>query len=279
MQTESANTPEPAAPKHLVQLSIPTPAEDYNSAAGKALALAESFTVEDAESSVMAQEVRAKLNTRISVLDEARKVLTRPIDVSKQTIMDFFNGPIDLLKKAKTILDTKVLAYDTEQEAVRKEAQHKVEASAATERQRLQDEANERQRKADVEAATKRKAAEGAAAAGRTEEAAKLSAQADRVIEKAVARVEVLQDRAAQVVAPIIQSVSTKARGSIFRDNWKFEVIDMDLINDGFKKTIANEDAINAIVKSMKGNAESIHAVVGKGVRIYNDRGIASRRA
>lgn len=279
MQTESANTPEPAAPAHLVNLSIPTPAEDYNSAAAKALALAESFTVEDAESSVMAQEVRAKLNTRISVLDEARKVLTRPIDVSKQTIMDFFNGPIGLLKKAKTILDTKVLAYDTEQENIRKEAQRKADEIAETERKRLKAEADERQRKADEDAAAKRKAADDAAAAGNVAEAEKLNAQADKVVEKAAARVEVLQERAASVVAPIFQSQSAKASGSSFRDNWKWRLKDISKINASFKHEVTRDEAIDAIVKSQKGNAESIAAIVGVGIEIYNDRGIASKRA
>jgi hypothetical protein len=260
----------------LVNLTILTPAEDYSSAAAKALALAESFTVEDAESSIMAQEVRAKLNTRISVLDEARKVLTRPIDVSKQTIMDFFNGPIGILKKAKTILDAKVLAFDNEQERIRKEAQRKAEAAAATERRRLQDEADERQRVADQEAKRLRDEAAALEAAGDTAGAERLANKADKTIEKAVARVEVLQDRAAQVVAPIIQAQTAKASGSSFRDNWKFEVIDASKINDAFMMRVPNEVAIAALVKSMHEGAADL---VGAGIRIYNDRGLASKRA
>lgn len=275
MQTESANTPDPV-PKDLVNISIPRPAGDANGEAARAIAAANAFTVTDAESSIMAQEVRAKINTKISTLDEARKTLTRPIDVSKQVIMDFFNAPINVLKQAKAILDGKVLAYDKEQEEIRKEAQRKVEAAAAAERRRLQDEANERQRKADEEAAAKRKAAEDAAAAGRAEEAARLNAQANAVETRAAARVEVLQERAAQVVAPILQSVSTKASGSSFRDNWKCEITDASKVNDAFMMRVPNQVAIDALVKSMHEGAQSL---VGAGVRIYNDRGIASRRA
>lgn len=278
MQTESANTPDPA-PKDLVNISIPRPAGDANGEAARAIAAANAFTVTDAESSIMAQEVRAKINTKISTLDEARKTLTRPIDVSKQVIMDFFNAPINVLKQAKAILDGKVLTYDNEQAEIRKEAQRKVEAAAAAERQRLQNEANERQRKADEEAAAKRKAAEDAAAAGRAEEAARLNAQAIAVETRAAARVEVLQERAAQVVAPILQSVSTKASGSSFRDNWKWRLTDKSKVKESFLMTVTNDAAIDAIVKSMKGNAEQIKAVVGAGIEIYNDRSIASKRA
>lgn len=273
MQTESANTPESVPGHQLVNLS------DDAAVASRGIAAANAFMVVDAESSVMAQETRAKLNTRIKDLDARRLTITRKMDAAKQDIMELFAGPIGVLRQAMAIFDTKVLAYDDEQEAIRKEAQRKVEAAAATERQRLQDEANERQRKADAEAAAKRKAAEDAAAAGRTEEAAKLSAQADRVIEKAVARVEVLQDRAAQVVAPIIQAQTAKASGSSFRDNWKWRLTDRSKINAAFLMVVTNDPAIDAIVKSMKGNAEQIKAVVGEGIEIYNDRGIASRRA
>lgn len=279
MQTESANTPEPVAPTNLVQLSIPTPAGDAKNEATKALTYAQGVTIVCADDSIIAQEARASINTRIKVLTDARMALTRPIDVAKKVIMDFFGGPIGVLEQAKGLLDGKVLAFDNEQERIRKEAQKKAEEAAQRERDRIQAEANERQRKADEEAAAKRKAADDAAAAGRTEEAAKLNAQADKVVEKAAQRVEVLQDRAASVVAPILQSTSTRASGSSFRDNWKWRLTDKAKIKEAFLMTVTNDTAIDAIVKSMKGNAEAIHAVVGDGIEIYNDRGIASRRA
>lgn len=279
MQTESANTPEAAAPANLVELAIPTPDGVKVSDSMGIETYAQAFTITCPSDSVKAQEARARVNTRIKDLTTARMEQTRLLDAAKTGLIAWWGRLINPLENAKKIFDAKILAYDDAQEAIRKEAQRKADEIAETERKRLKAEADERQRKADADAAAKRKAADDAAAAGRTEDAAKLNAQADRVVENAAKRVEVLQERASQVVAPILQGGSAKASGSSFRDNWKFEVIDMDLINDGFKKTIANEDAINAIVKSMKGNAESIHAVVGKGIRIYNDRGLASKRA
>lgn len=270
MQTELASTPEVASGGQLVNIS------DDAAAAAKAIAVANAFTVEDAESSVMAQETRAKLNTRIKDLTERRMSITRKIDEAKKDVMALFAGPIGVLTQAMGIFDSKVIAYDDEQNRLRKEAQRKVEAAAATERKRLQDEADERIRKADAEAAAKRKAAYDAAAAGRIEEAAKLNAQASKVEEKAAARVEVLQERASQVVAPILQAQTAKASGSSFRDNWKFEVIDASKISDAFMMRVPNEVAIAALVKSMHEGAADL---VGAGIRIYNDRGLASKRA
>src|SRR5258708_1530968 len=119
-KTKSAPSPEPAAavPRNLVQLSIPTPDGDAASESNKALIYAEGLAVASASDSAKAQEARARLNTRIKVLTDARMALTRPIDAAKKTIMDFFAGPISTLTRAKNILDEKVIAWDTQQEEI-----------------------------------------------------------------------------------------------------------------------------------------------------------------
>lgn len=276
MQTESANTPD-AAP--LVQLSIPTPAGDAKNEAAKALTYAQGVTIASADDSIVAQEARASINTRIKTLTDARLALTRPIDVAKKVIMDFFGGPIGVLEQAKGLLDGKVIAYDNEQEQVRKEAQRKLDEAAQRERDRIAAEATERQRVADEEAQRLRDEATALEAAGDISGAEKLANKACKVEEKAQARVEVLQDRAAQVVAPIISRGSAKAPGSMFRDNWKWRLTDIAKVSASFKHEVPRDAAIDAIVKSMKGDAESIKAVVGAGIEIYNDRGLASKRA
>lgn len=276
MQIESANTPD-AAP--LVNLSIPTPA-GFDAAQGNtALTYANGLVIETAEDSVIAQEARAHINTKIKTLNDARMALTRPIDAAKKVIMDFFGGPIALLEQAKGAIDTKVITFENEQERLRKEEQRKVEEAAQRERDRIQAEANERQREADEKAQKLRDEAAAKEAAGDTSGAVKLLIKADKTVETAAARVEVLQDRAAQVVAPIISRGTAKASGTQFRDNWKWRLKDITKINASFKHEVPRDEAIDAIVKSQKGNAESIAAIVGAGIEIYNDRGLASKRA
>jgi hypothetical protein len=272
-------TPSPdataAQPKNLVQISIPTPDGDAASESNKALIYAESFAVVSASDSAKAQEARARLNTRIKILTDARMALTRPIDAAKKTIMDFFAGPIATLTRAKGILDEKVIAYDNEQEQIRKAEQRRLDKIAEDERKRLDNIAAETKRKADAEAEELRKQAAEKEAAGDREAAAKLKAKAGRVEEKADAKVEVFEQRASSVVAPIVQAETARIAGTQMRDNWKWRVKDKTKINDAFMMKVTNDAAIDGVVKSMKDEAPS---VVGEGIEVYNDRGLASRR-
>jgi hypothetical protein len=279
MQTASANTPNQAAATNLVELAIPTPDGVQVSDSMGIETYAQSFNITSAADSVKAQEARARVNTRIKTLTEARMEQTRILDTAKAGLIAWWGNLINPLQRAKVVFDAKILAYDDEQQEIRKEAQRKAEADAKRERDRLQAIADEAARKSREEADAKRKAALEAAAAGRAEEAAKLNAQADRTEERGNAKVDQFSTRAASVVAPIIQSESAKAGGSSFRDNWKWRLKDKAKINTAFLMTVTNDAAIDAIVKSMKGDAASIAAVVGDGIEIFNERILASKRA
>jgi len=259
---------------NLVDLKIPQPDGDAATEAMTALTYATEFAIATASDSMKAQEARARLNTKIKTLTEARLALTRPIDVAKKTIMDFFAAPIAKLEEAKRTLDRKIIAWDDEQERIRLEAQRKAEAEAETERRRLQAIADEAKRKADEEAAAKRRAAEEAAAAGRAEEAAKLRAQAERVETRAEAKVAQFEERAASVVAPIIQADTQSVVGTTKRENWTFRITDPSKINAAF--LMPDEVKIGKLVKSMKGDAA---ALIGAGVEVYAEKILASRRA
>jgi hypothetical protein len=264
MQTNS--TPTPDAPANLVSLSIPTPDGVQVSDSMGIESYAQAFTITSASDSVKAQEARARVNTRIKTLTEARMEQTRLLDVAKKGLIAWWGNLITPLERAKTLFDQKILAYDDEQEKIRKEAQRKLQAAADAERKRLEKIAFDAALKANEEAAAKRKAAADAEAAGKTAEAARLAAAALRIEEKADAKVEQFHARAASVVAPIIQSESTRAAGSSFRDNWKWRLTDKSLVNASFLMTVTNDAAIDAIVKSSKGDLENIALIVGKGI-------------
>lgn len=279
MQTESATTPEAASPANLVELAIPTPDGMKVSDSMGIETYAQAFTITCPSDSVKAQEARARVNTRIKDLTAARMEQTRLLDAAKTGLIAWWGRLINPLENAKKVFDAKILAYDDAQEAIRKEAQKKAEAAAETERQRLKAEADERQRVADAEAQRLRDEAAAKLATGDTEGAAKLVKKAEGTEERAAARVEVLQERASQVVAPILQGGAAKASGSSFRDNWKWRLKDRSKINAAFMMVVTNDVAIDAIVKSQKGNAESIAAIVGDGIEVYNERVLASKRA
>lgn len=274
-KTKPAQPEAAPAPGHLVQLSIPTPAGDEASESNKALIYAEGFAVTSASDSAKAQEARARLNSRIKTLTDARMALTRPIDAAKKTIMDFFAGPIATLTRAKEILDGKVITYDNEQERLRREEQRRLDKIAEDERRRLQAIADEATRKANAEAEQLRKDSEAAAAAGRAEEAAKLAAKATRVEEKADAKAETFENRAASVVAPVAQADTARVSGTSLRETPEFEILDISKIKPEFMMPDAVK--IGRVVRSLGLDAV---AVVGPGgIKVEMKKGLASRRA
>jgi hypothetical protein len=267
-----APSPDAIAPKNLVQLSIPTPDGDAASESNTALIYAESFAVASASDSAKAQEARARLNTRIKMLTEARMALTRPIDAAKKTIVDFFAGPISTLTRAKGIFDQKILAYDDEQEELRKAEQRRLDKIAEDERKRLQAIADETARKAREEADKKRREAEAAAAAGRQAEADRLRAAAVRVEEKAADKIEVFETRASSVVAPIAQADTARIAGTSTRETPVFEIVDASKINPQFM--MPDEVKIGRVVRSLGLAAAD---VVG-GIKVTMKKGLASSR-
>lgn len=262
-----------AESKHLVQLSIPTPAGDEASESNKALIYAEGFAVATASDSAKAQEARARLNTRIKTLTDARMALTRPIDAAKKTIMDFFAGPIATLTKAKGLLDDKVIAFDKEQERLRKIEQARLDKIAEDERLRLKAIADKAAEKARLEAEEKRRQAEQEEKAGRDAAAAKLRAEAERVEAKAEAKAEVFETRAASVVAPVAQANTARVAGTQFRDHHEFEILDAAKINATFMTPDLVK--IGAVVKSLKMDAVG---VVGAGLKVTVRKILASSR-
>jgi hypothetical protein len=238
-----------------------------------ALEFAEKFTVTSASDSAKGQEASQRLNGQIKLLNDKRLELTRPLDALKAKWMDFFNGPIEKYQKAKRLMDSKVVAWQNEQEELRRAEQRRLDKIAEDERKRLQAAADETARKAREEADKKRREAEAAAAAGRQAEADRLRAQAARVEEKAADKAEVLETRASSVVAPIAQADTVSVPGSSFREVPQFEIIDAAKINPQFM--MPDEVKIGRVVNSLKLDAVG---VVGAGIRVTIRKILASRR-
>lgn len=204
-------------------------------------------------------------------LDELRKSMTRPIDAAKKAILDFFRGPEDKLARAESGIKRAMVTYQDEQARVRREEQRRADEAAAAERRRLAQQQAEAEAKARAESERLRREAEEAAAAGRAAEAAKLNAKAERTEEKAAEKVEALQLREAQVVAPVIQREPPKVSGVATREVWKFEITDPTQVPRQF--LMVDESKIRRVVQAMKGDASI------PGVRVYAERQIAAGAA
>lgn len=204
-------------------------------------------------------------------LDDLRKSMTRPLDVAKKAIMDFFRAPEEKLVRAEGGIKRAMIAYSDEQERIRREEQRRAEEAARKERERLEAIAREAERKAREKADAERKAAEAAAAAGRAAEAAKLMAKAAATEERAAAKAEEATQQAAMVVAPIIQRETPKVPGVSAREVWTYEVIDIALLPREY--TMPDDKKLGAVVRAMKGDTNI------PGLRAYSKNILASDAA
>lgn len=215
-------------------------------------------------------------------LDELRKSMTRPLDVAKKAIIEFFRAPEDKLAKAEAGIKRAMVTYQDEQERLRREEQRKAEEAARRERERLAEQAREAERKAREKAEAERraaeearKAAEKAAAEGRAEEARKAAAAAAAAEARAAAteakaaeRVEAIETRAAAVVAPIISREPPKVAGVATREVWKFQVENPALVPREY--CVVDEAKIRKVVAALKGDTTI------PGVRVYAEKSIAA---
>lgn len=88
-----------------------------------------------------------------------------------------------------------------------------------------------------------------------------------------MAKAETLVERAATVVAPVIQSGGAKASGSQFRDNWVFTITDPSKINPAF--LTPDLVKIGKAVKALKDGAAEL---IGPGITIKNDKILSTKK-
>jgi len=122
-------------------------------------------------------------------------------------------------------IKTAILDFDREQEKIRQEEQRKAEEKARKERERLEKKATEM---------------------------------------KTEAKQEEYQERAASVVAEVVEEKSEKVDGESYQTVWKFTVIDKDKVPDQYK--IVDEVMVGKIVKATKG------AMDIPGIKIYAEK-------
>lgn len=160
--------------------------------ADSALAMVESFEVNDATTYELAADELTSIKRKAAQLDDQRKAITKPIDEAKKAVMDLFRGPLELLTKAEGILKGKMLTFQQEEQRKATEARLAAERAAQAERDRL------------------------------AAEAAKLVAegrQGEAVVKQAVAEMI--------VAAPVAVAEPVKVAGVSTRTTVDFEVVDL----------------------------------------------------
>lgn len=286
---------------NLAEVTVPMPSSAPQERAQAALAAANALQIVTADDYRQAAQELQALAAKEKEIDEARVKLKKPIDDAAKAVQAFFKPPLDFLAQAKTVIKTKLVAWDQEQERKRKAEQARLDEIARQERLKKEAQAAEAariarekaeadRRKADAErkaaedakriADEARKAgdAEAAAAAEKlaseaARAATRYASKADATEQRGAERAEALQAQAATVVAPVIQADIPKVAGLSNRDNWRAECVDLkslvQAVADGkapLSLVMANDKVLGQQARSLKEH------FVAPGVRVWNDK-------
>ncbi|CAG9255862.1 hypothetical protein [Paraburkholderia caribensis] len=273
--TTKANAEE----KPLVDLRFDHPPATLNKRTLGMLTLAKAYKVDNAETRELAVQDLMKIKTHQKSVEDQRTAITQPMNAALRAVNALFKVPTDYLDQAEALLKAVISKYDREQEQLRIAEQAKAEEAARQERARLAAEAAAAAASANAEAEKLEQQAAEASKAGNVEEAARLSVEAEQRVEQGAAEVEMLQQTATLVTAPVV-TAAPRSRGVSSRKVWKAEVENkLELIKyvaehpEYVDLLDTNMPAINKIALALKANCPL------KGVRVFEDSVIAARAA
>lgn len=201
------------------------------------------FDVTSVDDCQHAADILGKYKTRLNDLEERRKLITKPLDDAKKSVMDLFRPAADAIKTLEGILKPKIVAFQRKQEEEQRRLQAEAEAKARKERERLE------------------KRAEQAREKGQEEKAAALEQQAVTTVAAAPAVVE------------------QKVSGISSRKTWKAKVTDVRALC----KAIADGDIPASVIDFKQSELDRFAATWQNskdfpGIQIYQDTTIATRR-
>ena len=154
------------------------------------------FEIDTPEKHQRAGEYLKTVSKKVKEIEEIRLRLTRPIDQSKKTIMDFFSPIIDRLKIKKDTISTEIGRYETEQQKIREEQERKMRELQDKEAERLRKLAEKQEERGDSEKAL----------------------ETQRKLEEVKS-------------APIVVAAPMKLKGIATTDNWQYRIIDLSKVD------------------------------------------------
>lgn len=202
------------------------------SEAHKITAFAQSLVIQTNEGYSQAADTLKAIKGLLRQIEDARVRVTRPLNEALRAVNAQAKEASAPLLTSESRIKRAMVTYSTEQERIRREEQRKAEEAARKEREKLEAQA----RKAE--------------AAGRVERAMEL------------------EQRAATVVAPVIQREPPKVSGVAMRSIWRFEVVDPAAVPREY--LVVDEKRIGAVVRAMKGDTQI------PGVRVWEEKSLAA---
>jgi hypothetical protein len=200
-----------------MNLSVAFP-EGIDTDAKSALNVALAYQIDSADMYALAAEELRAIKGKAAALEAKRKELVGPINEAVKRINDFFRAPIEMLGRAESALKTGMIAFDDEQERIRRAAEEQARRDREAEERRVAAEAAEAQRLADEAVA----AAERAATPEEHE-------HAQVALAEAAAKVESTQQARAEIATmptPIVAKGTPKIAGLSPKKTWRGECTD-----------------------------------------------------
>lgn len=176
-----------------------------------------------------------RIKAAIAQIEAKRVLYTKPLNDTVKNINQDAKDSKAPWERAETAFKNALIAYNNEQLRLQREEQQRQNQLAQQQQDRLN------------------KQAEQAAASGNA------------------GRAELLQERASQVVAPVINRAPPKVSGISIREVWKFEVNDINKVPREY--LMVDETKVRGVVNSLKADAKI------EGIRVYQDQQMAAGAA
>src|SRR5574337_337070 len=130
---------------------VASPSPELLAHAEGMLEVAQSYRIDCVELREAAAEDLKRVKTLAKDLDTQRRDITRPLDLAKSRVMELFRRPTEYLERAERAIKKACLAWDDEQERIRREAHAEATRKADEERKRLEAAAAEQRQRGNVE--------------------------------------------------------------------------------------------------------------------------------
>jgi uncharacterized membrane protein YqiK len=214
--------------------------------------------------------VLMQAKTNLDVIETARLKITGPLNEALKAANEQARTAKAPYLQEEVTIKTAMKAYDDIQDEIREEEQRKANADAQAERDRLQGIADAATEKAEKASKALREEAEHVQAEGDTRAAEKLLGRADSIESRELAKADVFNERASQVVAVVSDRAAPKVSGITIPKVWDFEVIDEKLIPDTYFDL--NSVRLRKVVVALKGLCNI------PGIRVFQKKQISAGR-
>jgi hypothetical protein len=231
------------------------------------------ITIVDAAGYTAAGEYLKEIKTSLAEIEEARVRITKPMLEAQREANAQAKAAAAPFVEIEARVKAGLLEWNRECERRRVENQRRQDEIARKERERLQAIADAARAKAAEEARLKREEADRIFAEDAAKAAA-LRASAVKIEDKAEAKADRFEDRAASTVAVVVATETAKVAGVSQRKRFTYRIRDAAQVNAAY--LMPDEPKIGKLVRALGREAQDL---VGPGVEIYEESLIASGKA